>query len=161
MQSSGVSAAVEGFLAECEVHIDASPATVFEFFVDPEKMTLWKGVDAELDPRPGGVYRVHVIPGIAIASGTYVRLDPPREVVFTWGWEGDGQPVAPGSSTVTVTLEADGDGTLLRLRHTGLPSIELKDEHTDGWTHYLGRLVAAAAGRDPGRDPNLDLGTRD
>ena len=146
----------EGFLAECEVRIDASPETVFEFFTDPEKMKLWKGVEAELDPRPGGIYRVHVLP-IAIARGEYVRVERPHTVVFTWGWESEDMPVPPGSSIVHVTLEPDGDGTLLRLRHSNLPSDEMRIEHGKGWDHYLGRLVFAAAGGDPGRDPNLDL----
>jgi uncharacterized protein YndB with AHSA1/START domain len=146
----------EGFLAELDITIDASPETVFAFFTDPEKMKLWKGVEAELDPRPGGIYRVHVTRE-AIASGEYVRVDPPNEVVFTWGWEGDGQPVPPGSSTVTVTLTPTGAGTHLRLSHTGLPSQHMVDQHSDGWGHYLGRLQIAAAGGDPGRDPNLDM----
>jgi uncharacterized protein YndB with AHSA1/START domain len=37
---------------ELEVRIQARPETVFEFFVDPEKMRRWKGTEAELDPRP-------------------------------------------------------------------------------------------------------------
>lgn len=146
----------EGFLAECDVLIDASPETVFDFFVEPEKMTLWKGVVAELDPRPGGIYRVEVIPGRAIARGEYVEVSRPHRVVFTWGWEGDGQPVPPGSSTVEVTLTPDGTGTHLVLRHSGLPSQDAVGEHAHGWTHYLSRLVIAAPGGDPGRDPNLD-----
>jgi uncharacterized protein YndB with AHSA1/START domain len=38
-----------------EVRIAARPETVFEFFVDPQKMIQWKGRKADLDPRPGGV----------------------------------------------------------------------------------------------------------
>ena len=30
---------------ELEVRIQARPETVFEFFVDPEKMKRWKGTD--------------------------------------------------------------------------------------------------------------------
>lgn len=142
-----------GFVFEREVRIDASPETVFEFFTDPEKMTQWKGAEAELDPRPGGIYRVK-ISDQAIASGSYVRVDRPRSVAFSWGWEGEGMPVPPGSSLVEVTLRPDGDGTILEMRHTGLPSEHMQQEHTKGWTHYLGRLAVAAAGGDPGPDPN-------
>jgi uncharacterized protein YndB with AHSA1/START domain len=72
--------------------------------------------------------------------------------VFTWGWEGDGSPVPPGSSTVEITLAADGpDGTLLRLVHHGLPLPAL-DMHRDGWEHYLSRLDVRVAGGDPGLD---------
>jgi hypothetical protein len=30
--------------------------------------------------------------------------------------------VPPGSTTVEITLTPDGDGTILRLRHLGLPN---------------------------------------
>src|SRR5947207_2616651 len=98
---------------EREVRIAAPPETVFEFFVDPEKYVRWKGRMAWLDPRPGGEYRV-AINDQAVAKGAFVEIDPPRRVVFTWGWEGT-DAVPPGSSTVEVTLEPDGEGTILRL----------------------------------------------
>ena len=41
---------------ETQVRIEARPETVFAFFTDPAKMVQWKGVDALLDPRPGGLY---------------------------------------------------------------------------------------------------------
>src|SRR3990172_8104984 len=85
-----------------EVRIAAKPETIFGFFTDPGKMTRWKGKTATLDPKPGGTYRVQINSKV-IASGEYVEIDPPRRVVFTWGWEG-GHPVAPGSSTVEITL---------------------------------------------------------
>jgi uncharacterized protein YndB with AHSA1/START domain len=140
-----------GFVFEREIRIEASPDTVFEFFTDPDKMKMWKGTAAELDPRPGGVYRVEVLPE-AIAKGEYVHVDRPHFVAFTWGWEGEEQAVPPGSSLVEVTLRPDGDATVLTLRHTGLPSEEMAQQHEQGWTHFLGRLQIAAAGGDPGAD---------
>lgn len=150
----------EGFVATCEIKIDASPETVFEYFVDPDKLTLWQGVAAELDPRPGGIYKVDLLPGRAVARGEYVRIERPHHVTFTFGWEGDDQIVQPGSSTVEVTLVADGEGTLVQLRHSGLPTEQTTLDHTGGWTHYLSRLQVAATGGDPGRDPNLDRTSR-
>jgi uncharacterized protein YndB with AHSA1/START domain len=76
----------------------------------------------------------------------------PYRLVFAWGWE-DSSELPPGSSTVEITLVPDGDGTLIRLRHTGLPSEESRALHAAGWSHYLERLSLAAAGRDPGPDP--------
>lgn len=135
-----------------EVVIDATPPTIFEFFTDPEKMVRWKGMRAELDPRPGGVYSVDVSHQ-ALARGEYVELDPPRRVVFTWGWEGD-DSVPPGSSTVEITLEPHSDGTLVRLVHSGLPD-DKRDLHREGWEHFTERLAVAGAGGDPGPDPLL------
>jgi uncharacterized protein YndB with AHSA1/START domain len=133
-----------------EVRIKATPETIFEFFTDPGKMTRWKGVDAELEPQPGGRYRVNVT-GRDVAVGEYVEIDPPRRVVFTWGWEGDPN-LPPGASTVEITLTPDGDETVVTLTHRDLPEPALAGQ-TEGWEHFLPRLVEAAEGRDPGADP--------
>jgi uncharacterized protein YndB with AHSA1/START domain len=142
-------------VVEREVRIAARPETVFEFFVDPQKMCEWKGRKAELDPRPGGTYRVE-INDQAIARGEYLEIEAPSRVVFTWGWEGQQSgehAVPPGSSRVEVDLIPDGDGTLVRLRHLDLPE-QSREIHGQGWDLYLGRLSKAAAGEDPGADPN-------
>ncbi len=136
---------------EREVRIAASPETIFPFFADVTKMTRWKGKSAALDARPGGLYRVDVN-GRDTARGEYVEITPFTRVVFTWGWEGEGHPVPPGSTTVEISLTPDGDETLVRLRHYGLAA-EHQQQHAEGWTHYLGRLIQAAEGSDPGPDP--------
>jgi uncharacterized protein YndB with AHSA1/START domain len=137
---------------ERELTIAASPETVWQFLVDPEKSTRWMGLTASFEPRPGGLYRVEVIPG-HVAMGEFVELDPPRRLVFTWGWEaGSGSKVEPGSTTVEIDLEPDGDGTTLRFRHL-LPDAEAAESHAHGWDHYFERLAVVAGGGDPGVDP--------
>ncbi len=140
-----------------EVLVEASPETIFPFFTDPEKVVRWKGSSAELDPRPGGIYSVDVTHQ-ALARGEYVEVDPPRRVVFTWGWEGD-EAVPPGSTTVEITLEPSGSTTLVRLVHSGLPEAK-RDLHREGWEHFAARLQIAASGGDPGPDPHAERDNR-
>lgn len=135
-----------------EIWIAARPETVFPFFTDPARLIQWKGLNATLVAQAGGVYRVD-INGRDIVRGEYLEVTPFRRVVFTWGWEGDGSPLPPGASTVEVDLVADGQGTLVRLRHTGLPEGAVRQQHSQGWDHYLARLLSIAEGRDPGPDP--------
>jgi uncharacterized protein YndB with AHSA1/START domain len=137
---------------EVEVRIDASPETVFDFFTDPDKMVQWMGRSHELDPRPGGAFRCD-INGRDIATGSYVEVDRPRRVVFTWGWESEENRTRPGSSTVEVELDEVDQGTLVRLVHRGLATEESRANHRHGWQHYTQRLALAAAGEDPGADP--------
>ena len=146
---------------EREVLIAARPETVFEFFTDPEKQVLWMGRRAELDPRPGGIYRVEISDQI-VGSGEFLEVHAPTRVVLSFGWEGQeaGQGehgVPPGSSRVEVTLAPEGEGTLVRLRHLDLPE-QAREMHGQGWQLYLDRLQIAATGGDPGADPNLTAG---
>ena len=134
-----------------EKEIDARPEIVFAYFVEPDKMVGWFGRETHLEARPGGAYRVR-INDQAQAVGEFVEVDPPRRVVFTFGWEGD-PANGPGKGTVEVTLTPTGDGTLVRLVHHGL-SDGTQKSHRDGWQHYLDRLAIRVPGGDPGPDKN-------
>lgn len=120
--------------------IAASPETVFSYLVEPAKFTAWMGVGAELDPRPGGRVRIDV-DGEHIAVGEFVTVDPPHRVVMTWGWENN-RSVPPGSTTVEISLKPHGRGTLLHLRHTGLPDEKERRSHQGGWNQYTGNMAA-------------------
>ena len=147
--------ATESTTVEREIAIDADPETVWEFLVDPDKATRWMGISASLDPRPGGAYRVEVIPG-NVAVGEFVELDPPRRLVQTWGWEpGGAGDVAPATTRIEIELVPNGEGTTLRFKHE-LPTPKSAESHAQGWDHYLERLVVAARGDDPGVDPWIE-----
>ena len=141
-----------------ELTIAARPETVWEFLVDPEKAKRWMGLEATFAAEPGGIYQVTVIPDHT-AKGEFVELDPPRRLVFTWGWEpgedGRSRPYRRARRRSRSSWSREGDGTRLRFVHAGLPTEEALASHAHGWDHYLPRLVAAAAGDDPGRDPWL------
>jgi uncharacterized protein YndB with AHSA1/START domain len=171
---------------EHEVRIAARPETVFAYFTDPARMVQWMGVEATVDPRPGGVCRIVFPPsqavveflGVALGSpenrlaqrvergrgwamlGEFVEVDPPRRIVLSWGWEQKLLEVPPQSTAVEVSLTQDGIETVVRLTHRRLPDVALAF-HRVGWEHYLDRLAIAAAGADPGPDatPVPDLGT--
>ncbi len=135
-------------VVEVQLRLDAPPEQVFQYLTDAERYVRWQGVKAELDPRPGGLFRVWM-DADTVARGEFVEVEAPRRVVFTWGWEGN-ESVPPGSTTVELTLEADGDGTVLSLRHSGLPDGEAASMHDEGWRLFTGRLASVARGEDPG-----------
>lgn len=153
------------WMIEAEHRINAPPDVVFEYFTDPEKYRRWKGANAELDPRRGGIYRVTMAPDVWV-RGEYVEVDPPNRLVLTWGFEGSIElprglaHVPPGSSTVEFRFVADGDGTIIHLRHMGLPTPEADWAHRQGWEAYLSRLVGLFDGTEPGRDPIVKLAAK-
>ena len=155
-------------VSEHEIRIAARPETVFGYFTDPVRMVQWMGVEATLDPRPGGICRITfhtaeaardgmaALLGVTrppagqertvwVMSGRFVEIDPPHRIGLTWGWEEDVIGVPPQSTAVDVSLTPDGEGTLLRLAHRRLPPGREAFIQA-GWEHYLPRLAAAVAG---------------
>jgi uncharacterized protein YndB with AHSA1/START domain len=133
-----------------EILIDATPDTIWPFLTEPGKHTDWEGTVAEIDPRPGGIYRV-LVGGEHPSAGEYVEVVPKERVVFTFGWDVPDHPIPAGSTQVEISLHPEGTKTRVRLVHSGLPA-DAVDDHTNGWDHYLGRLSIAATGGDPGPD---------
>jgi uncharacterized protein YndB with AHSA1/START domain len=146
----------ETSVVEHEVRVAARPETVFAYFTDPKRMVQWMGAEATLDPRPGGVCRIVFRPAepnpVGVMLGQFVEVDPPRRLVFTWGWELELLAVPPQSTAVEVSFTPDGDDTIVRLVHRRLPA-GTAAFHQAGWQHYLPRLVLVAGGADPGPDP--------
>jgi uncharacterized protein YndB with AHSA1/START domain len=158
---------------EVTVWVPASPPEVFGFFTDPDRYVQWMGSSAELEPVPGGVYRVSMADGFA-AAGRFVAVSCPHSVVFSWGFADDeaasrtkhtdgesgagaglgARAMPAGSTRVTVTLLDEDGGTRLTLRHENLPSESLREGHDVAWNTYLPRLAVRAAGGDPGPDPH-------
>ena len=126
-----------------EVLVKAEPSTIYALLLDPAKQS-WLGTDVELDARPGGIYKVNV-GGDHPALGEFVEVVANEKIVFTFGWNEPGHPIPAGSTQVAITLIPDGDETLVRLVHSGLPDGAISD-HGDGWQHFLDRLAIVAAG---------------
>lgn len=137
-------------LVDRTVDIDADPEEVYEHFVDPDRFVRWMAPHAQIEGEPGGRIRWTHANGDS-CEGRFVELVPARRIVFTYGWDRPDVAVPPGSTTVEITLHRTPSGTRLHLVHRGLAG-PMADVHAGGWTNYLGRLAAVAAGRDPGPD---------
>lgn len=133
-----------------DVLVPTPPERVWALLTDGSLTERWMGVHARVDPRPGGVYRVEVVPG-EVVVGTVVAVDEPRRLVHTWGWQGAGAAVPAGSTLVTWDLLPVTAGTVVRLTHRDLPDLAATGTHARGWQHYLERLEMAARG-DAGPD---------
>jgi uncharacterized protein YndB with AHSA1/START domain len=118
------------------IDIAAPPEIVFAHLTTVDGVLAWMGQAAQLEPVRGGRFAVD-IDGSAI-RGEFVAVDPPHRMVVTWGVEGS-DTFPPGASTVEFHLSGSGDGTQLRLIHSGLPDERLS-RHAQGWQHFLGRL---------------------
>jgi uncharacterized protein YndB with AHSA1/START domain len=133
-----------------EIVIAATPETIWPFLTDRDRHLEWLGTEVEIDPRPGGTYRV-LVGGEHQSGGEFVEVVPMEKVAFTFGWDEPDHPIPAASTTVEITLHPEGEKTLVRLVHRGLPA-DAVDDHIQGWLRYLDRLALAATGVDPGPD---------
>ena len=84
--------------------IAATPERLFALWTEPEELIKWWGPEGyttpkhAMDVRPGGRWRTtmrspdgkdHTV------SGIYRTLEPPRRLVFTWGWDDDAGAARP------------------------------------------------------------------
>jgi uncharacterized protein YndB with AHSA1/START domain len=140
----------ESLVVRREAQIAAPPATVFAFLTDPEKILSWMGTEVTTEVNPGGLYLIKGVSG-RVARGAFREVVPVHRLAYSFGWDGDDE-APPGSGLVEIDLIDRDGGTLLRMKHSGLPNAAQCASHDKGWAHYLGRLATVAAGRNPGID---------
>ena len=134
----------EPFVVRREVQIAAPPATVFAFLTDPEKILSWMGTEATTEPHPGGLYLAQSYRQRRRArSVPRGHSGPPPRLQLRLGGS---EEVPPGSGLIEIDLIDQDGGTLLRMTHSGLPNAAQCASHDQGWAHYLGGLMMAAAG---------------
>ena len=133
------------------IWIDAAPDIVFGYLTEGGRMAQWSGVAAELDARPGGVFRLDM--GAAgIMVGRFLEVRRPERIVYEVGAE-DHDP--DRMSRVEITLLPEVDGTRVEVVHDALPP-PFQPVASRGWDHHLARLSVVASGGAPGPDTLCD-----
>ena len=128
-----------------EIRIRATPATIFALLTEAREVMTWFAHYAEADARSGGMFCLADPSGLRV-EGTFLEIVADQKVVVTWGGiEG----LRPGQSTVAFALQADGNDTVVRLRHFGLSSPAVA-AHYLGWMKSgLPKLRRVAEGKPP------------
>lgn len=132
---------------ECSIDIDASPKTVFGYFVDPKAIVEWIGDYAVLDARPGGEFTLD-IEGIPV-RGRYVDVLEPERIIVTWGHAGS-ETMPPGSTEVEFVFDPTASGTRLTVAHRQIPD-EHAASHRVGWPMFLDCLREVLVSTDSNR----------
>jgi uncharacterized protein YndB with AHSA1/START domain len=129
-----------------EIYIAAPPERVFQALVEPQQVLQWWGqagiyrcTEFQSDLRAGGKWRsagVGPENGPFIVAGEYVEVDSPRLLVYSRvaSWTGDVK------TAVRWDLERVEEGTLLRIRHSGLSAHPEVARSYRGWPRMLGWL---------------------
>jgi uncharacterized protein YndB with AHSA1/START domain len=139
-----------GPILQIRRHVKARAEEIFDLWTKPDLMVRWLSpfpgaVDckASCDLRPGGAFSLVMSSEELLreVSGTYVEVDRPRKLVFTW----IGPLTNNVNTLVTVELNPRGDETDLVLTHERLPTSAILEGHTKGWGNILDHLVDAVS----------------
>jgi uncharacterized protein YndB with AHSA1/START domain len=120
---------------ERELPVPAEPDEAWEAVSDPERLGDWLGGDVELDPVPGGDFRISFDDGEE-RTGFVEEIDPDTHRFAFW-WRCPGDELA---TRVEISLDETENGTLVRVLETSpmatldLVGIPLPSRGTNGPT---------------------------
>lgn len=139
--------------------INAPAGLLFECWLSAEHLLNWWGpddvqcVNAELDPVPGGKYRILNRVGaerFVQISGEFKIIEPPRKLQFTWNVDGMAEEV------VTVLFAPAGVKTAsmkteITVIHQRIVDAAVCESHRRGWQGCLANLetYADSTGKNP------------
>lgn len=142
---------VKGTSIELRRTYDAPRAQVFAAWIDAELLKRWYvPVDgwvvsvAEVDPRPGGGYRLEFGPPgekPVVEIGTYVEFVEGERLVINLRLEGR---IASEDTRVVVEFRDRGEVTEVLIVEGEYSSEEVARMHAGGWSHALERLKSVA-----------------
>jgi len=136
--------------------LNAPREVVWKAWTEPAQMKLWlelvddmKIESAKVDLRVGGKFRIQTKRPdgeFFTAAGTYLEVNPPEKLVYTWDWEKDGAGTEFGElegqeTQLTVEFRASGKKTQLVLTHEKFASVERRDRHIEGWNMWINGLA--------------------
>lgn len=121
------------------IYLKATPAKVWEYLTDPEKLAIWFH-KPQVALTEGGYEMFGVESGDKLMWGEVLIAEPFTRLEYTFSIA----PMAGRSSTVKWALEEVAGGTKLTLRHEGLPQGEeafgLTLALDKGWDDHLAKM---------------------
>jgi uncharacterized protein YndB with AHSA1/START domain len=117
------------------------PDQLFDYWTNADLLRKWWPPVGELQPELGGTYHLSWPKQDWHLRGKFTKFDRGKALGFTWKWDHESVDV----TRVTVLFHSlPNGGTRLTLHHEGYPKNsegkKTKDEHTEGWMFFLGKL---------------------
>jgi uncharacterized protein YndB with AHSA1/START domain len=121
---------------------DAPPAKVFAAWTTVETLTTWFGCATDMlwtvhawEPVVGGPIHVSLdFDGTPYeVRGRFLIVEEPHRLQYEW----------EAGQVITVTIEARDGGSRMTVEHAGLPTDEMDEIVTGGWTASLTQILQA------------------
>ena len=137
-----------------ERRIDQTPEACFDLWTHPDQVAQWWGPkDDTGQPFKAKVEAWSLTTGDAWAismtapdgtvfsqSGTFLEVDRPRLIRFSFAWLENGQ--SGPETEIKVAFTPDDGGTRLVFQQLGFVDTATRDGHVQGWQECLDRFVS-------------------
>ena len=136
------------------LEIEATPERLFEAFVDPLQLECWYAVEASVDRRRGGAFRVRVKDGWLRDAAIDV-YDPGRRLRLIYMSDPTLPPLGAGPLIEDVLFDTKPGRTVVRILGSGVPEAREWDAQylwlRRAWLYWLACLkkYVETQGRPP------------
>jgi uncharacterized protein YndB with AHSA1/START domain len=120
-----------------EVRIAHPIERVWDAITDRAALAQWL-MQNDFEPRVGHVFHFDAGPPRGRIEAEVLDLEPPNRIQLRWMIDGV-------ATTVTITLRADGDATVLHLEHADIPAGPRPD-FDSGWVEKFDALTLVLKG---------------
>jgi uncharacterized protein YndB with AHSA1/START domain len=132
-------------------HFVEPPVKLWQAWTDPQRVRLWFGSDpngtviqTQLDVQVGGKFEVTFANAdrtTYTCYGTYREVEPNTKLIFSWSWKN----TPDVEELVSVSLQADGSGTLMTFVHANIDP-DTSHAYETGWSTTFEKLEKVLKG---------------
>ena len=122
--------AIKGKTLKQSIEIQASAHEVYQAYMNATQHAKFTGSTARIKDEVGTKFNL----GDGYIKGTNVELIHDKKIVQEWQADDAGWPKTH-FSRIIIDLVEEGENTILKFKHTGIP-IKCYEEISEGWTTY-------------------------
>lgn len=129
-------------LIRLAMDLPVDPEVVFDAWTNAPQLVEWFPHWAEITVDEGGEYRMGWDGIDAVWEGSYLEVDRPNVLVFSWNPPADYFPGGAYETTVRLTFEQVDGVTHMVLEHSGFRGTTEMESTLETWRAYLYNLRA-------------------
>lgn len=144
-QEQGAGPAILGIerIARLTLRLPVERQVAYDAWTDANQLVEWFPHWAEITVTEGGAFEIGWEGYEGVWQGTYLVVDRPARLSFTWLPPAEVFPAGAYETIVDLRFEqADGGGTVMTLEHTGFEDADTMEAQLQAWRGYLFALRA-------------------
>lgn len=125
------------------LQLPVEPGVAYDAWTDANQLVQWLPQWAEMQVTEGGTFEIGWDGYEGVWSGTYVEVERPERLAFTWLPPETSFPGGAYQTLVTLTFEeGETGGTVMTLEHSGFRGIDEMEAQLEVWRPYMFALRA-------------------